>query len=1157
MNSFQTQNLSTARFIWQDFTADRPTQSPSEWAEKEVIFNEQEVKGRCDFTGRNYLRRIIDDNWRIEVKRQTVVTGTGVGKALALDTPIPTPFGWKTMGSLKVGDYLYAPNGKITHVTFATDVMRNRKCYEVLFSDGSKIVADAEHLWETVKTKRAWIGAKEIRSKKEKWIGTTEELRKTLFWRVGKPAHCIEVCKPVEGLRRKLLIHPYILGVWLGDGDSSGPTLTYGKADREIRKHIAECGIEVGYERFDKRSNSIRASLDRAGSRWEKNRLCKNLKNLNLKNNKHIPEIYLNASAAKRWELLQGLMDTDGCVGTHGRCEFTSCLKTLAYGVLELALSLGLKAKIKKSKSKLNGRVIGDKFRITFCADNSQPIFKLSRKQNRLRHPSEIEQGKRQRGHRTIIAVTPCKSVPVRCIQVFDSSHCFLAGRTFIKTHNTLTYIVGIMWKLKFKPCRGIMVFPAAKGEGGAGNFADTRLIKDIEATPCLRDMIPEGGQRRFLMNKQFVKLGGAHFGFVGGNSAGQLGSNRCADVRMDETDKFPDRIKNEAGTGDLVRNRTEGVVESQIFETSTPTVEGGIIWPALMASNLHYYFLPCPRCNPKAAPIGKNFKGWFVLAWNEQFSTGLITSILHTPIPYAYLRWDKKAKGKDGIWNFEKVQETAHMVCPHCEGRIYDYKDGKVFNDDKNWIDKHGEWICVKLGVPSHVGYHASSLYAPAINVESTWGGRAVKFLAAVEKGSVQDFINSTLALPNVGQGDGLMKVEPRSESIAQEDWIPMLTADFQKNYPYIWFIVRKWCAFKLLPAFSMVDGKPEFYELLHQPGNEDARKRCEALIDGKDEVWPVVLELMRFDSRTGVSPLVDFLIARKIVGHKLLKLYEQAGNRTMEFRAAIFKEMKKPVSRGGDSELMACGYLSLSGEYVWEELKDIATEFHVGKGISIPNRCIGIDTGYAEKFNREVLRKCFESATVFKYYDPTSRNRPPLFFEKPIHVHCQPCPMDGWLGMKGYRINQRWNHNGVMSELNMSIDDPFFGTPEAGKAVTEVLEFPMGLFWLRKDDIRRKRSKLNYSIAPNVQLFPRVKNADGEIQMEKGQPISTFKLADYEKHLNEQYFDKDKAQVIARHGKGGMQGRMYPYHLDDCENMQIALAFYHEFFSDGEKEK
>ena len=73
----------------------------------------------------------------------------GVGKALALNTPLPTPTGWTTMGDVAVGDGLLGADGQPTQVVAATDVMLDRPCYEVEFSDGTVIVADASHQWPT------------------------------------------------------------------------------------------------------------------------------------------------------------------------------------------------------------------------------------------------------------------------------------------------------------------------------------------------------------------------------------------------------------------------------------------------------------------------------------------------------------------------------------------------------------------------------------------------------------------------------------------------------------------------------------------------------------------------------------------------------------------------------------------------------------------------------------------------------------------------------------------------------------------------------------------------------------------------------------------------------------------------------------------------
>ena len=74
---------------------------------------------------------------------------TGAGKALDITTPILTANGWSTMGDLEVGDVIFDENGQKTQITHVYPFLENRKTYEVIFNDGSRLVADAEHLWAT------------------------------------------------------------------------------------------------------------------------------------------------------------------------------------------------------------------------------------------------------------------------------------------------------------------------------------------------------------------------------------------------------------------------------------------------------------------------------------------------------------------------------------------------------------------------------------------------------------------------------------------------------------------------------------------------------------------------------------------------------------------------------------------------------------------------------------------------------------------------------------------------------------------------------------------------------------------------------------------------------------------------------------------------
>ena len=180
-----------------------------------------------------------------------VAARPAMGKALALDTPLPTPSGWTTMGEVAVGDLLYDAQGQPTRVVAATEVMADRPCFEVTFSDGSVIVADAEHQWltETRAARKSKWAADNLYNRARNQqvhasVVTTEEIARTV--RLGKEQranHAVANALPIHGTDELLSIEPYVLGAWLGDGHSASARITCETA--EIPMRIEGLGYEV------------------------------------------------------------------------------------------------------------------------------------------------------------------------------------------------------------------------------------------------------------------------------------------------------------------------------------------------------------------------------------------------------------------------------------------------------------------------------------------------------------------------------------------------------------------------------------------------------------------------------------------------------------------------------------------------------------------------------------------------------------------------------------------------------------------------------------------------------------------------------------------------------------------------------------------------
>ncbi len=117
-----------------------------------------------------------------------------VGKALALDTPLPTPGGWTTMGEVRVGDHLIGADGKPTQVVAATEVLHGRPCYEVEFDDGTVIVADENHQWLT------WSSPHAGRPLVPPQVVTTGQIASTLRIRtmLGPSSHAVALTARTE-----------------------------------------------------------------------------------------------------------------------------------------------------------------------------------------------------------------------------------------------------------------------------------------------------------------------------------------------------------------------------------------------------------------------------------------------------------------------------------------------------------------------------------------------------------------------------------------------------------------------------------------------------------------------------------------------------------------------------------------------------------------------------------------------------------------------------------------------------------------------------------------------------------------------------------------------------------------------------------------------
>ena len=386
-----------------------------------------------------------------------MIGNRGGGKRCHVLERIPTPGGWTTFGDVEDGDKIFDEQGKVRTVLRAHPIEERTDAYEVIFSDGVSIVADAEHLWETWSWRLRRCGNNKKKAVREASVVTTRQIRDTLYRKHGASNefnHSIPVAKPLILPEAELPVNPWLFGVWLGDGCTDRRSEIHTNATEapffvnQLRRLGADTVVKQG------RSGAARR-VAFSGIDFRKHLPV---------GGKRIPQTYLRGSIDQRRALLQGLMDTDGHITKDGKAEVTIKRPELRDDVMELLRTLGYKPsfteKIVKPSDSSNCAkngvkdVYGPYFRVRFQPYADEPPVRMPHKVERLKRRPERPQ---MSSRRQIVAVKPVDSVPMRCITVDSPSSLYLCGDGMIPTHNTT--ISGFLhgakcrWRPRYSSC--------------------------------------------------------------------------------------------------------------------------------------------------------------------------------------------------------------------------------------------------------------------------------------------------------------------------------------------------------------------------------------------------------------------------------------------------------------------------------------------------------------------------------------------------------------------------------------------------------------------------------------------------------------------------------------------------------------------------------
>ncbi len=380
-----------------------------------------------------YLTKPLAAN---EPKSRMVPLQTGQGKFQPLSSKIKVPGGWKTMGEMQVGTFVTAIDGTKTRVN-GVFPQGKKPVYRVTFADGRSTLAGGEHLWKVY-----YINT--VPHKRWRVVDTLEMQR---LIAMPNPRVYIPLCDSELGWDAELPLDPYVLGLLIGNGSYTQNTVTYTTRDLETVDTIAS-KLPVGFDiRLFNQSNENKLECYFVRSPFHKDgpifKTVIEKLGIHGQNSytKTIPDVYLHASTEQRWELLRGLLDSDGTLNRDGSgISYTTSSSRLASDVQYLVRSLGGFASLRSRIPTYthNGEKKKGALSYTVGIHLKKPsmAFKLSRKKDLTNDDNQYSAGLKLR----VSSIEYVGEEETQCISVEHSSHLYITD-DFIVTHNTFTAV--------------------------------------------------------------------------------------------------------------------------------------------------------------------------------------------------------------------------------------------------------------------------------------------------------------------------------------------------------------------------------------------------------------------------------------------------------------------------------------------------------------------------------------------------------------------------------------------------------------------------------------------------------------------------------------------------------------------------------------------
>ncbi len=499
-----------------------------------IAFSSYTFRGYVAADWHRRLAAALDRVVRGECRRLLVVAPPRHGKLCADSTPVLTTSGWVPHGHLKPGDYVFGTDGEPTKVLAVSKPSTTE--YVVEFTDGTRIFCHGRHEWTLIYKRRRYITIE------------TQDLAAVDLWTgpIGKRGSRAKYQLPHLNAtntpaRNDLPIHPYALGVWLGDGSENKAQITMCAKDAAI---VMDAFAEIGHTPTCKWVHPATGvwTFSVGGPRPNvMSCFSRGLKDLGLRNKKHIPDAYMTASLEQRLQLLAGMVDTDGHADKKtGRIRIATCDAVLARDIRRLCATLGFSSGEYVAQPCIStSGVIGRKpvYYIGFTPHLTLPV-RLERKKSHLARKREL------RAIRSIRKLDAHEVEAGRCIQVNRPDGLYLVGDCLIPTHNSQLVSRNLPpYYLGHYPDKEVIA--TAYGQDLINDFG--RDVRTIVQSPEYGALFPETRISSDVGAIDRWRVGGRRGGYVASGVGGAI-TGRGADLLIID-DPVKSRVQAESET--------------------------------------------------------------------------------------------------------------------------------------------------------------------------------------------------------------------------------------------------------------------------------------------------------------------------------------------------------------------------------------------------------------------------------------------------------------------------------------------------------------------------------------------------------------------------------------------------------------------------------